>query len=233
MRRATYIAMIGLGLGLGLNSCAPRAKPEPPPQMPYPAYLLKDKNSIKLNTFTLQQGDFPVLKALAPETPGGCVPLDRALVAKHVFERYTEHGYALKPNEQFNYGKIHVQLMGYDRENVVGVLYVTRESYETPVPSPDGKIPSGLWRTIKDPVRVNVPELLMLEQLNADERAYIALINGLQFCVPENDKDAGLAKALKELDARLDLYLTWLDARAEVKEEAAKKEAAAKGQGKP
>lgn len=226
MRGWLRLAVVAVGVGLGASACATKAAPALPDHPPYPAYLLKDKNSVKLNTFTLQQGDFPLLKGLKPAAEDDCRPLDRALVAAHAFSRYATHGYSLKANEPFNYGKIHVQLLGFDRDNVVGLLYVTRESYETSAPSPDGKAPNGgLWRTIKDPERVSVPELIMLEQLNADERAYFALINGLQFCVAENDQGASLARAIAQLDARLDLYLTWLDARIEVKEETIKKEA--------
>ncbi|RJO66243.1 MAG: hypothetical protein C4523_13200 [Myxococcales bacterium] len=192
------LAVFAVFAGLGCSE----PKPEPPKANPF---IIAGPEGVMLNTFSLAQDDFPLfghVEKLSCETGA---PLDEAEARRSLDARFAARGYALAADYPFHYGKIHVRLDGYDKTRRVGYLYVGMDDYEAPkAPSKDG---SGWFYTEKSDVKLSLVELMMLERLNYEERAYIALINAFQFCAEDP------AAAVKQLDARAELYLAWVGAR--------------------
>ncbi len=193
------------------SSCT--GAPEKRPALPY---LVKEAGGIHLNTFSLAQGDFPLKGEVErlPDAPD-FVRLPENEAKRTIEARFRTHRYDLKPDYPFHFGKIHVKLDGFDRNEKVGYLFLSKEDYEKPRATPDGRESSmGWFFTEKSPDHVSVPELLMLEQLNGQERVYLALINAHQFGWKAGEDETEARKAMLErLDARVDLYLMWVDAR--------------------
>ncbi len=205
--KMTAVVWMGVLALLGCATTDPHPRPNP--------YIMEEKTGIFLNTFSLGQGDFPVLGGLEDmPAPPAVIMLDEAKVRSRLFGAFSRHDITLKPDYPFNYGRVHVNLDGYDPQRLVGYLYISKDDYELPKPSPPGKPPStGLYYTQPDPARVSMPELIVLEQLNGQERCYIALINAHQFALPVDATEIETEAMFKRLDARIDLYLSWVDAR--------------------
>ncbi len=220
--QSILLLLLSFSLSVLAISCAHHE----PPHRPSP-YVMEGKEGVFLNTFTLQQGDFPILGG--PEQLHDAPEYERLPDRKTVVriaKRFKEHGYFLRKDYPFNFGKIHVKLDGYDPKHYVGFIFVSKDDYEEPKQPPDAlESRQSYFYTEKDPSRISVPELLMLEQLNGQERAYIALINAHQFTWPVGEADQQEVME-KRLQARVDLYLSWVDARLakRAEQEAAKKE---------
>ena len=206
--RSTILLFFAACLGLFAYCAEPR-----PPQPPPSPFVMAGKEGVYLNTFSLSQSDLPLFGRV-DEMPGPpefqLLPED---TAKAVIDRLFEaHGHALKKDYRFNFGRIHARLDGYDRKRFAGYFYISKDDFETPK-SPAGKRrSSGYFYTEKSPDKVSIPELMMLERLNGQERAYIALINAHQFAWRRGD-EGGREKMLRRLEARVELYLKWVDAR--------------------
>ena len=196
------------------------------PTLSPPPYVMEGREGIFLNTFSLAQGDFPLLGEVE-KLPGApeftLLPEKEALALLN--ERFKAHGHSLKKNYHFHYGRIDVKLDGYDKRRYIGYIYISKDDFEKPKDPPDGKESSrGYFYTEKSPDGISVPELIMLEQLNGGERTYIALINAHQFSWPAGDDAEEMReKMLKKLEARIELYLMWVDARHEKRKKQAEK----------
>jgi hypothetical protein len=203
--------MLGLLILAALSGCA-TTRPERKTEQPY---FNQNGQSLTLNTFTLDQSEFPLLSGAAAlsQPPDFALP-DEAEVRELLFALFAEHGYPLSPDHPFHYGKIHVALDGYNRAACVGYLFVSVDDFEAPRIKPD-RSPDvrSLFYTEASPVRISGPEMLLFEQLNQTEQIYIALINAHQFAWPVADGEAGRAAAMDKLRARVSLYLRWVDAR--------------------
>jgi len=213
-----------LVLALALGACATnKPRPEPPNPM-----VMNTPEGVFLNTFTLEQSDFPItghLEAL-PSPPEFVLP-DRKDYAENFKDLMAKHGYKTEDGHSFRYGRIHVRLDGYDAKRKVGFLFVAKDDYEEPRELPKSartedesgaKSSKGLFFTVRSPDKVSIPELLMLARLVYEERLYLALVNLHQFAVPSaGDGDAKTAR-LAEFKDRAELFLRWVDARLALRE---------------
>lgn len=179
------------------------------------SYILEGSKGLALNTFSLGQGDFPILTGLEalPQEPNfNLLPEEKAIELLNA--AFAEHGHRLTAGYSFNWGKAHVRLDGFDKESKVGYIFVSLEDYEDPIlPADHSPAVRSIFYTHKSPVRVSAPELLLLEQLNQQERIHLALINAHQFASPAGADKAAVEKMIKRLKSRINLYLMWIDAR--------------------
>lgn len=195
------------------------------PEKPMP-YIMESEEGVLLNTFSVGQGDFPILTGLEalPKEPEYNYLSDE--VAVPLISSYFEKaGFRLKKDYPFNYGKIQVKLDGYDKRNYTGFFYISIDDYEEPIiPPTSSGTGKGLFYTKKSPEKVSAPELLLFEQLAQQERIYLALINAHQFSWKAEEGEEGRNKAIKKLKARIKLYIRWVLARIEKRTQLKKKQ---------
>lgn len=216
MKNITLI-LFTLLIASSLFSCA-TAQNSPTPKKPMP-YIMESDEGILLNTFSLGQGDFPVLHGLEalPQEPE-YTRLSDEIAIPLINKYFRKAGFKPKSDYSFNYGKIQFKLDGFDQKNFTGFVYISKDDYEEPIIPPNSSgSAKGLFYTRKSPERVSVPELLLFEQLAQQERIYLAMINAHQFSWKTVEGEAGKQLAIKRLEARIKLYIRWVLARIEIR----------------
>lgn len=216
MRGITAILACAL-LAAALSGCASGKGREPSFVNPH---VLPLGESVAINTFTLDQSDFPIFSGFSamPRAPEYALP-EKAEACAIIAGLFAEEGFVLQPDQSFNYGKIHIRLDGYSREHAVGFKFVSEADFESPRPG-SRPLPGGgsLFNTEPDPDRISASEMMLVEQLNHAEHLRVALINAHQFAWRVEEGDAGRVAALENLKARVRLYLRWLKLRREQRE---------------
>ncbi len=202
---------------LFLAACAAE-KEKPRPEMPF---FVDEGKGVFINTFSISQGDFPQngrMESLNPYPDWVLVPEEKArAVIEEVFVRY---GVKLQKNYQFDFGKLQVQLDGYDRSRETGYFYITEDDYEKPRQASNERAGFGRFGyffTEKDPQKMSLAELALLEQYCLFDKFYVALINGHQIgyrATGDAAKDAAAEELqLKRLRARTEMFVAWVGQR--------------------
>jgi|GEM_PF-5529473 len=212
------IAFLLLLTAFALFTACAAEKEKPRPEMPF---FVDEGKGVFINTYSISQGDFPQngrMESLNPYPDWVLVPEEKArAVIEEVFQRY---GVKLQKDYLFSYGKLQVKLDGYDRSRESGYFYITEDDYEKPRATKDNRAGFGRFGyffTEKDPQKMSLAELALLEQYCLFDKFYVALINGHQIgyrASGDTAKDAAAEELqIKRLRARTEMFVAWVGQR--------------------